>query len=182
MSEQMVRGAMQKNFPQAQFSNNVRGNLDDLFDIADGDDGKFKNFADLLDSALDLCSGSRQKKKSVSSARKSRQKEKLSLPNISRKRKVCQATGDALTLVEQRKTKWRQGTNDTKMKRAICQVRKHGRSIRVVSEEEGINERALRRYVHISMDPRRQNSGYYMPCDPEEKVPKCLRGILWGIL
>ena len=26
------------------------------------------------------------------------------------------------------------------------------------------------------------NSGYYMPCEPGEKVPKCLRGILWGIL
>ena len=172
------------------------GALEDrLVDVVDCDDGEFQNFDDLLNS--ELCTGSNacEKAQDVANhpkilALKAVESSKSSpviasgasklpkLPKKSRKRKSRKAKVKAPPLAEQRRTKWRRGTNDLKMKRAICQVREHGRSIRAVSEEEGINERALRRYVHISMDPRRQNSGYYMVCRPGEKVPKCLRNIV----
>ena len=110
------------------------------------------------------------------------QKRKPSKPGLkSRKRKSRKSRkrkSDTLPLGEKRKTKWRRGDNDMKMKRGVHQVRIYRRKIRVVAEEEGMNERALRRYVHISMDPRKQNSGYYIPLQPGEKVPKCLRAII----
>ena len=96
----------------------------------------------------------------------------------SSKRKCSKRKPDNLSLGELRKTKWRRGDNDIKMKRGVYQVRVCRRKIRVVAEEEGMNERALRRYVHISMDPRKQTSGYYIPVQPDEKIPKCLRSIV----
>lgn len=99
-------------------------------------------------------------------------KRKSSKPKSSKRK------SDKLSLGEKRKTKWRRGTNDAKMKRGVHQVRIFRRKIRVVAEEQGMNERALRRYVHISMDPRKQNSGYYIPIQRGEKVPKCLRSIV----
>ena len=105
--------------------------------------------------------------------KKVKKKKKKSCKRKSRKRKA-----DTRTLAEKRRTKWRRGSNDLKMKRGIHQVRILRRKIRVVAIEEGMNERTLRRYVHISMDPRRKNSGYYMPVQPGEKVPKCLRSIV----
>ena len=105
------------------------------------------------------------------SSRKSRKRK-------SRKRKSRKRKSDTQTLGEQRRTKWRRGANDMKMKRGIYQVRVERRKIRVVAEEMNMNERALRRYVHISMDPTKQHSGYYMPLQPGEKVPKHLREII----
>ena len=84
-------------------------------------------------------------------------------------------------LGEQRKTKWRQGNNDVKMKSAVRQVRIERRKIRAVAAENGIVERTLRRYVYISMDPRRQNSGYYYPLQAGEKVPTCLQRCFTGL-
>ena len=104
-------------------------------------------------------------------------KKKTSKKKKSRKRKR-KLKSDTRTLGEQRRTKWRRGNNDEKMKKGVYQVRIERRKIRVVAEEQGLNERALRRYVHISMDPTKQNSGYYIPLQAEEKVPKCMMKIV----